>query len=212
MRFVSQKDEKLDPRYGIVIGLKVSKKAVLRNRKKRQIREIIKNNYNKIRSGVSFIIIAKPDILRVDYREMENYYYGNKEQFEKRHLEAKKWIEGLREASQTSNHLFQLDNRINQLESQLEGITVHDEDAELKAENTLLKSTLRELKKHTTGTGALKVALARVKELEDKRCDCKQKARECIEVVDYYNEHAPTYDELIECIKESIKGKFNLGE
>ncbi len=45
-------------RLGIVIGLKVSKKAVIRNKIKRQIREIVKNDFPKTEISYDLVIIA----------------------------------------------------------------------------------------------------------------------------------------------------------
>lgn len=48
-----------ETKIGIVVGLKFSKKAVERNRVKRQIREIIRAKLNRIRSGFDIILIPK---------------------------------------------------------------------------------------------------------------------------------------------------------
>ncbi len=58
-------------RFGFVIGKKVSNKAVIRNKLKRQLREIIRNNLSNIKSGFDIIIIVKPGIVDRDCREVE---------------------------------------------------------------------------------------------------------------------------------------------
>ncbi len=54
-------------RYGIVISTKVSKKAVVRNKLKRQIRTIIKNFDKEINNGVDLVIIVSPATLNQKY-------------------------------------------------------------------------------------------------------------------------------------------------
>jgi len=45
-------------RIGIIIGLKVSKKAVIRNKIKRQIREIVRNDFSKTKNSYDIVIIT----------------------------------------------------------------------------------------------------------------------------------------------------------
>ncbi len=58
-------------RFGFVVGTKVSKKAVQRNKVKRQLREIIRSKIELIKLGYDFLIIALPKILEKDYWEIE---------------------------------------------------------------------------------------------------------------------------------------------
>ncbi|PIR93399.1 ribonuclease P protein component [Candidatus Falkowbacteria bacterium CG10_big_fil_rev_8_21_14_0_10_43_10] len=58
-------------RFCIVISSKVSKKAVIRNKKKRQLREIIRLNLSKLEPGFDFFILGLPRIAGADYHEME---------------------------------------------------------------------------------------------------------------------------------------------
>lgn len=58
-------------RFGIVVSAKISKKAVERNKIKRQIREIIRARLDKIKSGYDIMIISLPDILGKNYQEIE---------------------------------------------------------------------------------------------------------------------------------------------
>ena len=61
--------------FGISIGKKVSKKAVVRNRIKRQIKGIIRNNLKAIAPGWKVIIVIKPKAIECKYehflRELE---------------------------------------------------------------------------------------------------------------------------------------------
>jgi ribonuclease P protein component len=50
-------------RYGIIVSSKVSKKAVIRNKIKRLIREIIKNQEIYLKKGYDIVIITFPGII-----------------------------------------------------------------------------------------------------------------------------------------------------
>lgn len=54
-------------RFGFIVGIKVSKKAVQRNRIKRQLSEIIRLKINSIKPGYDFLILALPKILGKKY-------------------------------------------------------------------------------------------------------------------------------------------------
>ncbi len=64
-------------RFGILVSSKVSKKAVDRNRIKRQIREIIRSHFNKIKPGKDCIVITLPPILGKKYSEIERSLIQN---------------------------------------------------------------------------------------------------------------------------------------
>jgi len=59
-------------RFGIMISTKVSKKAVIRNRYKRQLREIIKNELILMKTGYDLVLIVFPLILDKNYQELED--------------------------------------------------------------------------------------------------------------------------------------------
>ena len=59
-------------RFGFVVSLKVSKKAVVRNKIKRRFAEIIKANKEKIRNGVDLVLIALPGTEKKDFSEVKN--------------------------------------------------------------------------------------------------------------------------------------------
>jgi len=73
LRVLPQENKK-ETRFAIVIGLKISKKAVLRNRKKRQLREIVRLNYNRIKPGYLFLIVAKRSVLDASYHDLEKEF------------------------------------------------------------------------------------------------------------------------------------------
>ena len=62
-----------DLKIGLVVGLKVSKKAVDRNRLKRQMREVVRLllKDGKIKTGYMVAIVAKPIMLGVEYETVE---------------------------------------------------------------------------------------------------------------------------------------------
>ncbi|MFH1427437.1 MAG: ribonuclease P protein component [Patescibacteria group bacterium] len=58
-------------RFGIVVSNKVSKKAIVRNKIKRQIRVVIRSQLAKIKNGYDIVIIAQPEILDNGSRKTE---------------------------------------------------------------------------------------------------------------------------------------------
>jgi ribonuclease P protein component len=58
-------------RFAILVGTKVSKSAVKRNRVRRQIREIIRLNLPKIKSGFDFLFIVRPEAKDKKYQDLE---------------------------------------------------------------------------------------------------------------------------------------------
>src|SRR5574344_741566 len=58
-------------RVGILIGLKVSKKAVVRNKIKRQIRSIVARELLSLKPGRDIVIIVLPLILGKEFKEIE---------------------------------------------------------------------------------------------------------------------------------------------
>jgi ribonuclease P protein component len=58
-------------RLGILISTKVSKKAVLRNHFKRQIREIFQAELPRLKTGKDLVIIVLPQILNKNFKDIE---------------------------------------------------------------------------------------------------------------------------------------------
>lgn len=56
-------------RFGVVVSLKISKKAIWRNKIKRRIRELIKERLAKIKKGKDVVLITTPEILKKDFEE-----------------------------------------------------------------------------------------------------------------------------------------------
>lgn len=63
-------------RFGIVTSTKLSKKAVERNRIRRQVSEVLRLNNDKITSGQDVIIWVKTPALNKDYQELEEKLLG----------------------------------------------------------------------------------------------------------------------------------------
>jgi ribonuclease P protein component len=60
-----------ETRFAFVINKKISKKAVVRNKIKRQIREIVRNNLKQFKSGLDIIIVIKKDLSQVPFSQIE---------------------------------------------------------------------------------------------------------------------------------------------
>lgn len=58
-------------RFSVVVSAKVSKKAVIRNKLRRQVQEIIWLNLDKISSGLDFVINLKLESLKIDREKLE---------------------------------------------------------------------------------------------------------------------------------------------
>ena len=58
-------------RFGFVVSQKVSKKAVIRNKVKRRLSEIIKAEEKNIKSGIDLIIITLPGSEKKDFSELK---------------------------------------------------------------------------------------------------------------------------------------------
>lgn len=58
-------------RFGFIVSQKVSKKAVIRNRVKRMLRELVRIKMPKIKKGVDVVLIAIHGIETRDFWELE---------------------------------------------------------------------------------------------------------------------------------------------
>ncbi len=67
-----------DLKIGFVVGKKVHKSAVKRNKLKRQMREVVRLllKENKLKTGFHVAFIAKPEIFGVEYGEIEKDVLG----------------------------------------------------------------------------------------------------------------------------------------
>ena len=70
-------------RFGILVGVKVSKKAIVRNRIKRLIREIIHARLKELKTGYDVVIIAQAQVVDQTKEEIKQ---GLVAQIKKLHL------------------------------------------------------------------------------------------------------------------------------
>lgn len=61
-------------RFGLSVGKKISNKAVIRNKLKRQLKTIIDNNKNIYQKDRDYIIIMKKSCLETNFQELENSF------------------------------------------------------------------------------------------------------------------------------------------
>ena len=61
-------------RFGISVGKKISNRAVVRNKLKRQIKNIIDNNKNVYQNSKDYIIILKKSCLEETYSDLEKSF------------------------------------------------------------------------------------------------------------------------------------------
>jgi ribonuclease P protein component len=71
--FKAAKNMLPDSRFGILISAKISKKAVIRNRFKRQLREIIHEELPKLKTGYDVVLIVLPLILDKNFEELKKF-------------------------------------------------------------------------------------------------------------------------------------------
>lgn len=55
----------------VVVSAKVSKKAVIRNKIRRRIKEVIRKSLDGNQKGLSIVIVAKPEIAGYDFAKTE---------------------------------------------------------------------------------------------------------------------------------------------
>ncbi len=62
-------------RFGFIISTKISKKAVIRNRIKRIMSEVIRINLDKLKSGFDVLFLIKHQALKIAKQELEDETY-----------------------------------------------------------------------------------------------------------------------------------------
>lgn len=58
-------------RYGIVINLKIDKRAVVRNKLRRQIKAVLRTHQPKLKTGWDIMILMRESIKELKYQEIE---------------------------------------------------------------------------------------------------------------------------------------------
>lgn len=69
IRFVPSNQKK--SRFGIIISLKISKKATIRNKIKRRIRQLLRIRLKEIKKGIDIALIGVPGLENKDFWEIE---------------------------------------------------------------------------------------------------------------------------------------------
>jgi ribonuclease P protein component len=69
--FLAAKNNRSISRFAVVVSAKVSKKAVARNRVRRQLNEIIRLHQQKIKPGLDMVLIVKEAAVGAKYRTLE---------------------------------------------------------------------------------------------------------------------------------------------
>ncbi len=59
-------------RFAFVVGLKISKKAVIRNKIKRRLRYIVREKFSDIQKGIDVMIITLPGIENQDFQQIKD--------------------------------------------------------------------------------------------------------------------------------------------
>ena len=62
------------PRLAVVVSTKISKKAVARNRLRRQLQEIIRLNFKKIKPGFDTVVVVKTGLIKREYLFIEKEF------------------------------------------------------------------------------------------------------------------------------------------
>lgn len=67
----SLKNDRSQSRFGFLVGIKISKKAVVRNKVKRRLREVIRLEMPHIKPGFDVVIMVRPEIVDKTYQEIQ---------------------------------------------------------------------------------------------------------------------------------------------
>jgi ribonuclease P protein component len=65
--YLRQQNTELPARVGFSISQKISKRAVVRNRIKRQLRAAVRHLLPRVETGWDLVIVVRPDALQCDY-------------------------------------------------------------------------------------------------------------------------------------------------
>lgn len=62
-------------RVGVLIGKKISKKATIRNKIKRRLKELVRQNLEKIEKGLDLVFIPCPEIKNKNFIELKSLFF-----------------------------------------------------------------------------------------------------------------------------------------
>lgn len=74
MGIYNRKDDE-PSHFGFIISAKISKKAVVRNKIKRIMSEVIRKNLDKLKNGYDVLFLIKPSIVKLDTDTIEKETY-----------------------------------------------------------------------------------------------------------------------------------------
>lgn len=60
-----------ETRFGFIVSKKISNKAVIRNKIRRQLREIVRNQLSQIKKGLDIVLVVLPEIKNKEFQEIE---------------------------------------------------------------------------------------------------------------------------------------------
>lgn len=67
----NDESDRKESHFGFIISTKISKKAVVRNRIKRIIAEVIRKRLREIKRGLDVVFLIKPAAVKIDKEELE---------------------------------------------------------------------------------------------------------------------------------------------
>ena len=65
------KNEKNTNKFGVLVGLKISKSAVKRNLVKKRIKSVLEKENKNLKQGYNIVVITKPEIINQNYQEIK---------------------------------------------------------------------------------------------------------------------------------------------
>lgn len=65
------KNEKNTNKFGVLVGLKISKLAVKRNLVKKRIKSVLEKENKNLKQGYNIVVITKPEIINQNYQEIK---------------------------------------------------------------------------------------------------------------------------------------------
>ena len=73
---ITHRSDEPEPRLGVTVTRKIDKRAVVRNRIKRRIKEIFRLNRHRLKEPLDIVVIARQNSAACSLREMERQILG----------------------------------------------------------------------------------------------------------------------------------------
>lgn len=71
VRVLARKNSGLPSRFGFVVGLKLSKSAVVRNQVRRRMREVVRLRHTELKPGFDVVLLALPEARGFSSKKIE---------------------------------------------------------------------------------------------------------------------------------------------